>query len=159
MLTGQAGSPIGGSASSSTAEEVSVTTTVTGSRVYGAVTDNSSHAGFTAAAGTTLIDNVTDSVNNASYGTCKATALTGTPGPTTLGATAPDARGGLRCWKSSPGPASPKTVPPPPCSPSTALSALTTAAFTPPAGLLLAALVSARATAAPRPCSPCPAAA
>src|SRR5260370_38281329 len=64
----------------------SVTTTQTGSRVYGASAVFPSNSA-TAAALTTVTDNVADGVNNAQHVTFKATSLTGTPAATTLGFT------------------------------------------------------------------------
>src|SRR5260221_1828086 len=64
----------------------SVTTTQAGSRVYGASAVFPSNSA-TAAALTTVVDNVADGTNNAQYVTFKATSLTGTPGATTLGFT------------------------------------------------------------------------
>src|SRR5260370_10101018 len=69
-----------------TAFTTSITTTQAGSRVYGA----GSHANVSdsAAAATTLVDDIADGVNGEQYFTFKASALTGTPGATTLGVTA-----------------------------------------------------------------------
>src|SRR5258708_19443162 len=71
----------------------SVTTTQAGSRVYGASAVFPSNSA-TAAALTTVVDNVADGVNNAQYVTFNATSLTGTPGATTLGVTVGSASAG-----------------------------------------------------------------
>src|SRR5258708_6935375 len=120
----------------------SITTTQTGSRVYGA----SSHfpqAASTAAALTTVVDDVADAANNAQYTTFKATSLTGTPGATTLGFTVSGANAGpfaqaeiltagtLTEDASTPAVAS-----------TTAAITIVTAGFAPPPGSLLVALVA-----------------
>jgi len=64
----------------------SVTTTQAGSRVYGAAAVFGNNSA-TAAALTTVVDNVPDTVQLGRYVTFKATSLTGTPGTTTLGFT------------------------------------------------------------------------
>src|SRR5579864_7639831 len=120
----------------------SITTTQTGSRVYGASAPTPSGT-MTAAALTTLVDSVADSTNNEQYVTFKATSLTGTPGATTLGFTAATASSGPfaqaeiktagTLTEDASGPAVAST---------TSLTAVTTASFTPPAGSLLVALVA-----------------
>src|SRR5260221_27671 len=121
----------------------SVTTTQAGSRVYGASAVFPSNSA-TAAALTTVADNVADGVNNAQYVTFKATSLTGTPGATTLGFTVGSASAGPfaqaeiltagTLTEDISGPAVAST---------TAATAVTTASFTPPGGSLLVALVAA----------------
>src|SRR6516165_5483169 len=64
----------------------SITTTQTGSRVYGAIS-HSPQSTDSGAAATTIADNINDSVNGEEYVTYKATSVTGTPGATTLGIT------------------------------------------------------------------------
>src|SRR5579864_1728600 len=120
----------------------SITTTQTGSRVYGASAPTPSGT-MTAAALTTLVDSVADSTNNEQYVTFKATSLTGTPGATTLGFTAATASSGPFAMleiltagtltEDGSGPAVVSTM---------TLMAVTTASFTPPAGSLLVALVA-----------------
>ena len=66
-----------------------VITTVTGSVVYGAMADGNSALAFTAEANTTLFDNFADSTQGCQYSSWRATAATGTPGSTTLGASFP----------------------------------------------------------------------
>src|SRR5215831_14253341 len=70
-------------ASPTTTHTQSITTTQTGSRVYGVI-EWSVDSNGTAAANSTLIDNVADSGNQDQYVTFKATSTTGTPGATTL---------------------------------------------------------------------------
>src|SRR5258708_19597317 len=121
----------------------SVTTRQSGSRVYGASAVFPSNSA-TAAALTTVADNVADGVNNAQYVTFKATSLTGTPGATTLGFTVGSASAGPFAQaeiltagtlaEDTSGPAVAST---------TAATAVTTASFTPPGGSLLVALVAA----------------
>jgi hypothetical protein len=144
VLTGQAASPIGANASkantAAAALDTSITTTVTGSYVYGAV-ESAVAGSLTAAAGTTLFDNVNDPTNGEQYGTCRTTSTTGTPGATTVGATTSAigdvalleilAGTGLTEDASSPAPAS-----------TTATTTITSASFTPPAGSLLVAMVA-----------------
>ena len=120
----------------------SVTTTQTGSRVYGvsAVFANNS---ATAAAATTLVDNISDAVNNARYVTFKAAALTGTPGPTTLGFTVASSAGPFAQAEilSSTGTLTEDNSAPVVVS-VTGAEVAATAAFNPPPGSLLVALVA-----------------
>jgi hypothetical protein len=94
VLTGAAPSALQTGAratqSANAAHQASITTTVTGSIVYGAVIDGT-NTSFTAAASTTLFDNIADTTNTIRYGTCRTTAATGTPGAVTVGASAPTA--------------------------------------------------------------------
>src|SRR5580692_10249497 len=66
--------------------EATITTTVTGSRVYGAMVRKNSANWTGVAAGCTQDDDVFDSTS-AWYGTIETTSATGTPGATTVGAT------------------------------------------------------------------------
>jgi hypothetical protein len=118
-----------------------VTTTQTGSRVYGACYHSPSLTS-TPAAATTIVDDIADGTNNQQFTTFKATALTGTPGATTLGFTVASSSTGPLAeaeiltagtlTEDASGPAVVST---------TSLTAVTTASFTPPAGSLLVALV------------------
>jgi hypothetical protein len=121
---------------------LSITTTQTGSRVYGASAPTPS-ASMTAAALTTLVDNIADGTNNEQYVTFKATSLTGTPGATTLGFTAPSASSGpfAQAEIKTAGTLTEDASAPAVVS-TTTLTAVTTASFTPPAGSLLVALVA-----------------
>jgi hypothetical protein len=80
--------------SGAAAHQASITTTVTGSIVYGGLAAFTSVAP-TAATGTTLLDNFQDSANGNYYGTCRTTAATGTPGAVTVGESAPAVAGGV----------------------------------------------------------------
>jgi hypothetical protein len=76
----------------SAAPEMTITPSFTGSVVYGAVTENQGVTGgstYTAAAGTTLTQNVGDSVSSAIYGTLQSTGTTTASSPVTLGGSAP----------------------------------------------------------------------
>src|SRR5258707_8641619 len=122
----------------------SITTTQTGSRVYGAGSYFLSGAVISAAAATTVVDDVDDAVNTDTYVTFKATSLTGTPGATTLGFTSTStAQGGPfaqaeiltagTLTEDASGPAVAST---------TAAQTVVTASFTPPPGSLLVALTT-----------------
>jgi hypothetical protein len=123
--------------------QTAITTTVTGSRVYGALMKGA-NGSFTANGSTTLLDNIADAVQGNRYGTCKAAADTGTPGSITIGASATSTAdfsnvalaeilpaGTLAEDASSPAVAS-----------TTSATAVTTASFDPPPGALLVAMVS-----------------
>src|SRR5579864_8048599 len=122
---------------------LSITTTRAGSRVYGASAHSGANDTATAAALTTVIDDISDGTNGERYVTFKATSLTGTPGATTLGFTLPSGdvgpfamaeiktAGTLTEDGSAPAVVSTNST-----------TTVTTASFTPPAGSLLVALVS-----------------
>ncbi len=151
VLTGQASSPIGATASSGsiTTPEVSITPSGTGSYVYGAVYNANVQTLFTAAANTTFSQNVGDNTNGVAYGTFRLTATTTASTPVTVGATAPAETAGylsialLEILKGtglaedSSSPAGVNT---------TSAETLSTAVFTPPAGSLLVAQVVANST-------------
>ena len=76
----------------SQAPETSITPVATGSIVYGAVTQNIGISGgpsFTAASGTTFIQNIPDAVSNVIYGTFRGAGTTTSGTPATLGGSAP----------------------------------------------------------------------
>ena len=111
--------------------------------VYGAAEAGTGTA-FTAQAGTTLIDNYLDTTNSSRYGAFQSTAVTGTPGATLFGSSAPTGAG----WYSA---AAAEILPDgaiqeDPSAPAVANNdtgiTVTTAAFSPPPGSLLLALVS-----------------
>lgn len=151
VLTGIAASPIGASAQVSNGGvsitlAASLTTTQAGSRAYGALL-NVGPESFTGTGepGTTILDSVTDAPDGAVYGTCKTTAATVTPGTSLVGSTI-SSRGGAAALEilpagtiledaSSPAPASTLTG-----------TSVTTAAFSPPLGALLVAMVSSDAS-------------
>ena len=150
VLTGTAASPIGANASvvdgaGSITLAASVTTTQTGSVVYGGLL-NVGSTPFTgnAEAGTTILDSVADSGNGAVYGACVTTSATGTPGSTLVGSTI-SSRGGAAVLEILPsGTITEDGSTPSPVS-TTSATTLTTASFDPPAGCTLVALVSADA--------------
>jgi hypothetical protein len=123
---------------------VSVTTTQTGSRVYGACSPFTGSVSSAAAANTTIIDNFLDATNTDNYVTFKGTSTTGTPGATTFGVTntANAGAAGPAAYEvlvsttlaedgSGPGFASTTTA-----------QTVTTASFTPPGSSLLVALIA-----------------
>jgi hypothetical protein len=136
------------SASGGAAHQASVTTTVAGSYVYGAMVNAAAGTTWTAAAGVTIVDTVNDATNGEFYGSCRTTTGTGTPGATTVGASAPTNGGGFAGAEILPavsgtppaedasGPALASTL---------AATAVTTASFTPPAGSLLVAMIASDA--------------
>ena len=121
---------------------LSITTTQTGSRVYGASAVFPQNT-VTAAAATTVVDNVADGTNNAQYVTFKATSLTGTPGATTLGFTSATASGPFAMFEVKTAGTLTEDASGPAVASTTAAQSVTTASFTPPAGALLVALVAA----------------
>ena len=124
-------------------QNASITTTTTNSRVYGS-TLNYAHGGaFTAEPLCTMLDNVNDTNEDSQYGTFYTTAATGTPGSTLVGAVGTSS-GSCSAIEVLPvsgiAPSTNASSPGAPYSTVTATT-LTTAAFTPPAGKLLIALV------------------
>lgn len=150
VLTGTSLSQAGAATASfqgTGAQQASITTTVTGSQVYGALKNSGSTATFTANGSTTLFDNVSDASNGEAFGTCRSTSATGSPGAVTIGASAPSVAGQTALVEVLPsgtitedasGPAQVNTL---------AGITITTASFTPPAGSLLVAMVLADANA------------
>ena len=136
-----AGTPAKATQSGAAAHQASITTTVTGSMVYGSIFD-----GFAGTVppdtGCTMIDNQVDATNGACYATFYA-GPTGTPGAAVVGSAA-SYEGGMAAIEVL---ASGGTITTDGSSPSvvttTAAQTLTTGTFTPPsAGLLMVALVS-----------------
>jgi trimeric autotransporter adhesin len=123
------------------AHQATITTTVTGSRVYGALFDDANNS-FTAGANTTLVDNIADASNAVRYGTVKATALTGTPGATSIGASAPADAGSASLLEILPSGTLTEDASAPPVVSTLAAITVSCANFTPPAGALLVAVVS-----------------
>ena len=120
-----------------------VTTTTAGSVVYGAMANGVINTAFTADARTTFIDQVPDASQICEYASWRATAATGTPGATVLGATAPTNDHGtyaaaeiLAAGTIAEDGSGPAAVS------STSLTAITSASFTPPPGSLLVAIVA-----------------
>ena len=150
VLTGTAASQAGAATATqagTAAHQASITTTVTGSQVYGALAEVGG-TNFTGAAGTTIVDSQVDSSNGGTWGSCKTTSATGTPGATTVGASAPSTAGGCALLEILPS----GTITEDASSPVTAFTfvttTITTASFTPPPGSLLVAMVSADASTA-----------
>lgn len=128
-----------------------VTTTQAGSVVYGAMADGNTAFVMTPDARTTLIDNFSDSTQGCQYVSWRATAATGTPGATTLGATSPaggehgtyaaaeilSATGAITEDGSAPAVAT-----------SVSAKTVTTASFSPPVGSLLVAMAACCSSAA-----------
>lgn len=149
VLTGALlAAPIGTTASQiSTTPNVSITPAATGSLIYLAVTNNTAAASFTAETATPAAANLADVLNAGTYGTFHTTSVTtaGTPvlcGATNAGITA----GALAAAeiKAAPG----RTLTQDPSTPaatgtSTAGSVMT-AAFAPPPGSLLLAVVASK---------------
>lgn len=138
----QNGATANAAINSSTAFTASITTTQTGSRVYGAAA-NGSNSSFSAAASTTLVDDIADATNTERYGTFKATSLTGTPGATILGLTAAAASTGpLAMAEIKTAGTLTEDGSAPAVASTTSATTVTTASFTPPGGSLLVALVA-----------------
>jgi hypothetical protein len=130
--------------SAAAAHQAAITTTQAGSIVYGAIIDGVNTA-LTAAAGTTLFDNIADTTNSIRYGTLRTTAATGTPGTVTAGASAPATDVGgcalAEILAATPGGTINEDVSSP--VPVTALTSITLqVSVFPPAGSLLALMIS-----------------
>src|SRR5258708_1655760 len=124
------------------AHTLSITTTQTGSRVYGAI-EWSVNSAATAAALTTVVDDVADAPNSDEYLTFKATSLRGTRGATTLGATsAGTTTGPLAMAEILTAGTLTEDASTPAVASTTAAQTIVTAGFTPPPGSLLVALVA-----------------
>lgn len=139
VLTGTAATQNGATASATAACSASITTTVSGSRVYGGITNG---ATFTADASTTLIDNFDDTTNTEFYGSFKTTSVTGTPGAVAVGANGGgDPFGDVAALEVLPSGTITEDASAPAVVTTGTATTLTTAAFTPPAGSLLVALI------------------
>jgi hypothetical protein len=68
----------------STLPSISLTTTVTASRPYGALIDSSDHNVMTAGANTTIMNQFNDTTTFCTYVAYRSSAATGTPGATTF---------------------------------------------------------------------------
>ena len=148
VLTQAAASQAGAAAvhvnhASGTAPQLSITTTVTGSQVYGAIVNDSNATAYTANGSTTLFDNLQDTANNEYYATCRTTSATGTPGPVTVGASAPsNAANGVVLLEILPSGTITEDGSSPAAASTFGAGPVTTASFTPPAGSLLVAMIS-----------------
>jgi hypothetical protein len=148
VLTGQAASPIGTVASSGTitTPQLAIVPSVAGSWVYGAIYDAGGSTTFTVDANTTFSLNVHDATHAVEYGTFRSTAVT-TTSSTVYGATAPTNSASLIGLamveiKKGVGSLVEDASSPTPSSTTTATT-ITSGSFTPPAGALLVAQVSA----------------
>ena len=137
VLTQAATSQTGATAAIASAQSGSITTTQTGSRVYGASVAFTTGT-YTALGNTTSIDTIAD--NGEEDLTFKAAALTGTPGPTTLGYTSATGNGGIAMYEVLTAGTLTEDASAPAVASTTAATTVTTAAFTPPAGSLLVAM-------------------
>ena len=142
VLTGAAG--LGATATqantSAAALDKAITTTVTGSYVYGVpYRDNS--GGLTAAASTTLLDDVNDATNGSTYGTCRTTSATGTPGSVTVGATTSDT-GNVALAEITPAGTIAEDASSPASASTTSATTVSSPLFVPPPGSLLVAMVA-----------------
>lgn len=121
----------------------SLTTTVTGSWVYGAAEHGPNHGAATANGSSAMIDDVLDATHNVRYCTFKSLAATGTPGATTFGFTFTGADTGP--WAAAeilPAGTIAEDASAPAVVSTTTATTVSTAAFTPPPGSLLVALVA-----------------
>jgi hypothetical protein len=150
VLTNVAAIQDGAAGNTSSAEHLSITTTEIGSRIYGAAL-NSSSSGFAVNASTTAIDNVTDATNGGRYATCKSAADTASLGAANIGYTNTRTIGGISLFevKSDGVNVIAEDASSPALTTVTTSAAATTAAFTPPIGSLLVALVSGMFNLAP----------
>jgi hypothetical protein len=130
------------SSASAAAKQAAITTTVTGSRVYGSALNWDSATGFTPNGNTTEIDDVADATNGEEHGTFRATSATGTPGSISLGFSSPSANGEMAMAEILANGTITQDASTPAIAQSTALKTVTTASFTAPSGSLLVALVS-----------------
>jgi hypothetical protein len=134
------------------AAKAHLTTTETGSVIFGALMKKGEPGSFTALAGTILDDSLTDTGADINYGTCSAGA-TGTPGTVTVGTSAPAGAGQARAALAEilpDGTITEDTSAPAAVSSFTADS-VTTDPFAPPAGSLLVALVASDQGGSPHP--------
>lgn len=139
--------PPGGTTNSTTTittPNLAITPSASGSLVYGALVSANGSTLWTPNGSTTSIQNVSDATNNSAYLNYKSTAITTAATPVTLGASAPTGitAGGLAeaeilaistLIEDSSAPANVT---------SSAASTVTTAAFTPPNGSLVVAMVA-----------------
>jgi hypothetical protein len=129
---------------STTAYNTSVTTTMTGSYVFGVAETGENDTALTLESNCSTYSPFADSTNGNWYGCFQTTAATGTPGPTTVGySTAFSNSVGCVAAEvlASGGSLSVDATTPAVATSSTA-SALTTASFTPPGSSLLMAIVA-----------------
>jgi len=120
----------------------SLTTTVTGSVVYGALSYGSNTAP-TPESSCTIRSDTGDGVNGEHYVTFRTTSPTGTPGLVTVGAPAPSGiGGGMAALEVLPNGFLGEDPSAPPVASTTSATSVTTMPFVPPGGALLVALVA-----------------
>jgi hypothetical protein len=147
VLTGAAAVQNGATAAQScdftvgAAHQATLTTTVTGSLVYGAI-DSQGSTALTALANTT-INSYFDSNVTEWFADCVTSAPTGTPGIVAVGASAPVGGGGCALAEILPNGTLAEDTSAPSVAEDDLNTTVTTADFAPPGGSLLVALVSA----------------
>lgn len=145
VITGQASSAVSAlhgtftTHASSQAIQATITTTVTGSRVYGAMEENNTSTTFTPLASTSMVDNVQDAGNAACYATLRAASLTGAPGATVFGTATAFTSGSVALAEVLPGTGLAEDASGPPGVSALAATTVATASFAPPPGALLLA--------------------
>jgi len=140
VLTGAAAAQTGATLSAASAQHATITTTVTGSKVYGAAVATPNGT-YTAEPLSTSVDSSADGVNSEQYLTFSATSATGTPGATLHGFTSSTA-GGVALLEVLAAGTITEDASAPPVAVNTGGTSVSCSAFTPPAGALLVALVS-----------------
>lgn len=145
VLTNVAATQNGATGSSITAEQASITTTTTGSRVYGAVLNGGSTA-FTPNASSDMLDNVVDATAATVWGSCRAAAATGTPGATTIGSSTTFVDGGVALFEVKPNGTITEDTSGPLFAKTDAAGAVTSPSFNPPDSALLVVMASALST-------------
>lgn len=120
-----------------------ITISATGSYVYGAASDFSTDNNFTADSATTLLDNFQDTTDGDQWVTFRSTSTTASTGSHTYGATSPTGDEGSIAMAEILAATSLAEDASSPASVNASAASVTTAAFNPPAGSLLVAMVSA----------------
>jgi hypothetical protein len=143
VLTNAAATQNGAVGSSHTAESAALTTTVIGSRVYGAALNN--NTSFTVNGSTTAIDNIADATNGVRYGSCKQKTDTVSTGSETIGYSTSLIDGGIALYEVLPiaGKTLVEDGSAPAVTTNTAGKTATSPGFTPPQGSVLVVLASA----------------
>jgi hypothetical protein len=150
VLTGAAAIQNGTTASSistTTPDDPTFTPAATGSWVYGAVVNGSSSTAYTPASGTTFEANVSDTTNTCVYGAFRTTSTTTSGTPITVGATAPTGTAGfideaIAEILAASGQTLAESASAPAVASTFTATTVSTAAFAPPAGSLLVAMVA-----------------
>ena len=147
-MAGAAVNPVGATASKvATTPNASITPLGTGSRIFGAVENNTASASFTAETATPFALNQPDSANAVSYGSFATTAVTTAGTPVLCGATNAGITAGAFAAAeilAAPGRTLTELTASEPVTAVTAMGlSLQTMAFVPPPGTLLMALVAA----------------